>query len=581
MRSKNSFIFFVVLLFLFLSLLVSQEQTMGLFINQPQSYNGYTLFAPNRYTKTYLINNNGLEINSWQSAFVPGQAVYFLENGNLLRTGRPNDPGFNSGGFGGLVEEFSWEGNLVWQFFYSTDEYRQHHDIEYLPNGNVLIIAWELKTAADAIAAGRKPSLLNDGELWPDHLIEVEPTSDSGGNIVWEWHVWDHLIQDHDPTKDNYGVVEEHPELIDINYPPAPVGGNADWNHINSIDYNEYFDQIILSVHNLNEIWIIDHSTTTEEAAGHSGGNSGMGGDIMYRWGNPQAYDAGTSEDQILFGQHDAQWIKEGLPGEGNILIYNNGMNRPDGEYSSIEEIVTPVDNEGNYPTPETGESFPPETTIWSYQADPPTDFYSKNISGAQRMPNGNTLICEGAYGTFFEVTPDSQIVWLYVNPVTEEGPLIQGEMIPPLNPDGWKNNVFKIRRYPGDYPGFDGITLVPGDPIEIYPDAVEEYYEDGSNIFLGKCYPNPLVIDSNNHKSASKTIIPYGLKVTDKVRLDVFNLKGQLIKTLVNKIQSSGDHRVEWAGINNEGHAVASGIYFYKLTTDTETKIEQMVLIK
>jgi hypothetical protein len=219
---------------------------------------------------------------------------------------------------------------LIWEFEYSSDQYLQHHDIEKLPNGNVLIIAWELKSFEEATMAGRNPDLMSQDKIWPDHIIEVQPNGSSGAYIVWEWHVWDHLIRDFDSTALNYGVVSDHPELIDINYIgtiPNPLG--ADWNHINAVDYNAAFDQIIISVRHLSEIWVIDHSTTTEEAAGHFGGNSGLGGDLLYRWGNPQAYDAGDATDQKLFVQHDFHRIESGLPREGNILIFNNGRGRP------------------------------------------------------------------------------------------------------------------------------------------------------------------------------------------------------------------------------------------------------------
>jgi len=208
-----------------------------------------------------------------------------------------------------------------------------------------------------------------------------------------EWHAWDHLIQDYDPARDNYGAVVDHPELIDINLNVSGI--QADWNHINSIDYNEEFDQILLSSRNQNEIWIIDHSTTPEEAAGHTGGNSGKGGDILYLWGNPQACHTGNADDQKFFGQHDAQWIEPGCPGEGNILVFNNGQGRPDGTYYSIEEIIPPVANNGSYAlTP--GYAYGPEEPTWAYNDKNPTDFYANHISGVQRLPNGNTLICTG-----------------------------------------------------------------------------------------------------------------------------------------------------------------------------------------
>ncbi|MCP4683651.1 MAG: arylsulfotransferase (ASST) [Desulfobacterales bacterium] len=391
---------------------------------------GYNLFSPLGSKTTYLMDNDGDILHSWSGNYRPGNAVYLLDDGTLLRTANTRDTMFNEGGAGGRVEHFNWDGDQLWEFEYRGNQYRLHHDIETLPNGNVLMIAWELKSEAEAIAAGRNPSLLRDGELWPDHVIEVEPTGPSGGNIVWEWHVWDHLIQDYDATKENHGVVADHPELIDLNY---ARNSGADWNHINSIDYNADLDQIMLSVHGFSEIWVIDHGTSTAEATGHTGGDSGRGGDLLYRWGNPQAYDAGGALDQQLFVQHDAKWIGSGLPGEDNILIFNNGQGRPDGNYSSVDEIVPPVNPDGSYVLA-TGASYGPDAPLWSYTATPVTDFYAQNISGAQRLPNGNTLICRGPDGLFFEVTTSGEKVWEY----------------------DYDGAVFRVERYSPSYVGLD-----------------------------------------------------------------------------------------------------------------------------
>src|SRR5213078_1927187 len=122
------------------------------------------------------------------------------------------------------------------------------------------------------------------------------------------WRVWDHLIQDADKEKKNFGDVAKHPERIDINFNAGggKGGGNQDWTHTNALSYRADLDQIMMSVPSLNEVWIIDHSTTTAEAASHKGGKSGKGGDLLYRWGNPRAYAAGTRKDQTLFAQHNA-----------------------------------------------------------------------------------------------------------------------------------------------------------------------------------------------------------------------------------------------------------------------------------
>ena len=391
---------------------------------------GQILYAPMLDTTTYLIDVDGTVNHTWTSSYFPGLAVKWLGNGTILRTIQVGvGPG---GGSGGGVQKIQWDGTVVWDFRYNTNGNLSHHDIKPLPNGNVLMIAWEKKTRAEAIAAGRNPDYVSPLGLMPDHIIEVKPTGPTSGEIVWEWHAWDHLIQEYDYTKDNYGVVADHPELVDINY---VTSNSQDLMHTNSIDYNEKFDQILISVYYFDEIWVIDHNTTTEEAAGHTGGNSGKGGDILYRWGNPQAYQRGNSGDQKLFVQHDAQWIKPGLPGEGDILIFNNGVTRPGSHYSSVDEITPPVLDNGSYYL-EDDSAYDPAEQTWIYTADPPTSFYSSSISGAQRLANGNTLICSGETGKIFEVTPEGETVWQY-----NAGPLVFKVVYIPLEEPSEPNN--------------------------------------------------------------------------------------------------------------------------------------------
>lgn len=443
------------------------EWTMGLISCGGDVSGGYTLFAPVEYGDTFLIDLRGRLVHWWESEYGPGLAAYLLPNGHLLRTADIDSKHFLSGGAAGRVQEFDWDGNLVWEFEYASEKHQNHHDVKKMPNGNVLIIAWEAKTNEEAVAAGRNPEYLHDG-LWPDTILEIEPQGTFGGSVVWEWHSWDHLIQDFNPDKANFGAVADYPGLIDINRRATDLTP-MDWLHINSVDYNLEWDQILLSARNLSEIWIIDHSTTTAEAASHSGGVFGMGGDLIYRWGNPQIYGRGTAEDRRLFYQHDAHWIPEGLPGEGNILVFNNGLDRPGGDVSSADEIVPAVETDGHYPLED--EIFGPDEQLWTVSPVTEDEFFSRLISGAERLPNGNTLLCEGMMGEILEVAPDGEIVWHYINPVSPSGPMTQGHEIPESPKSGRNNWIFKALRYPPDFPGLAGKDLSPKGYIELPAD--------------------------------------------------------------------------------------------------------------
>lgn len=267
------------LFFLFFTLteIYGQIQTMGVFINDTAKvFNGYTLFAPKQNNMTYLINNKGQKIHEWTaSTYPPGQSVYLLENGNILRTCMTQGNLGTGGGEGGRIEEYTWNDSLVWFMNYSTTTYMQHHDIKKLPNGNIIMLVVEKKTRAEIEAAGfdtatfQQPDFGQKNFILPDCIIEIQPTYPSGGTVVWEWHVWDHLIQTHDSTKANYGVPSAHPELIDCagDHRTKPLF----WNHMNAIDYNPTLNQIVMSVRGNSELWIVDHSTTTAQSASHSG----------------------------------------------------------------------------------------------------------------------------------------------------------------------------------------------------------------------------------------------------------------------------------------------------------------------
>lgn len=446
---------------------------------------GYILYNPTNYKEAYLIDGCGQVVNKWVSNYAAAHTIYLRPNGNLLRTRLlTNNVIDGGGGSGGGVELLDWNSRVLWSYDYNTDLVRQHHDAYPLPNGNVLLLAWEKKTAAEAIAEGRNPALLPNGEVWPEHIVEVKPIIPDGGEIVWEWHVWDHMIQDFDDTKANYGDVATHPELADLNF---TVDGQKDWLHSNAIDYNQQLDQIILSVHSYNEIWIIDHSTTTAQAASHSGGKSGKGGDILYRWGNPMAYRQGTSSDTKIFAQHHPHWIAPGLPQAGKIMIFNNAPLR---FYSSVEIIEPPVTSDGHYTIQANGR-YGPENASTTYTATPPSDLFSRNMSSAQMMPNGNLFISSAVQGITTEVTPNNQIIWKYKSPVTING--IVGRTDPTTNPAYVPRPIFRTIKYPADYPAFQGRLLVPQEPVEGAPfascDLITAVEETPT---IGLSFPNP-----------------------------------------------------------------------------------------
>lgn len=380
---------------------------------------GLTLFNPNFDDTAYLIDTNGVVVHQWDMNAFPGVSVHLDDDGTLLRTKQVPGP-ITIGGWGGGVERVAFDGTVVWDFTMSNAQDIQHHEALTLPNGNVLMIVWERMNVIQAIDAGRDPATLTGVDWLPDAIVEIQPTGPTSGVEVWRWRAMDHLIQDFDPTKPNFGVVADHPERININWPPGPVA-QGEWMHANAIDYDEATDQIVISVPFHDEIWVIDHSTTTAEAAGSTGGNQGKGGDLLYRWGNPQAYDRGTAADQQLFFQHNPNWIPEGLPGAGNLLVFNNRVPGPP-QHSEVFELTRQNDASGAFPALAPGQAHGPAGPVWSYAAPNPGDFSSPPISSAQRMPNGNTLICSGAQGWIFEVTNAGQKVWQYFNNFTDTG---------------------------------------------------------------------------------------------------------------------------------------------------------------
>lgn len=396
---------------------------------------GYVLIEPGFRFEKYLIDTAGNVAGMFSNDLLGYTKL--LPDGSRLTNSNTYSSTFKvAGGMRGCLEEFSPDGSLNWRLSLSTDDYVQHHDMLEMPNGNVLTVVWENITTDQAIELGRDPEFVaENGQFWFDGIVEVDPAT---AQIVWEWSARDHLIQEFDPGKPNYGVVAEHPEKLDINaFRKNNAGGvSDDWTHVNALDYNAELDQIIFSSNYLSEVFIIDHGTTPYEAQGSTGGRYGKGGDFLYRWGNPANYGHGGAEDRTLFAQHNSHWIEPGLPGAGNIMIFNNGAAeaRP---YSTVVEIAPPMNGDGAYVLGDDG-TFNATEIVWEYSPEGEERFFSFFISGAQRLPNGNTLVNKGAGGHVREVTVEGDIVWEYSY---DEG-------------DGAPHMFFRAYKYPADHPG-------------------------------------------------------------------------------------------------------------------------------
>lgn len=575
-----------------------------------QTYDGYTLYSKEGSRNSYLIDMNKTVVHSWSHDKTGGYCCYLLADGSLLRPAKSTNSSLAAGGEAGIVQRWSWGGQKLWEYTYSSNTYRTHHDLEVLPNGNVLCIAWEVKTAAQCVAAG----LDHSASLWPDHIIEVQPVGSTGGNIVWEWHLFDHLVQHYSASKSNYGVIADHPELVDINIGP----NSGDWSHLNSVKYNPALDQIIVSSHYLNEIYVIDHSTTTAQAASHAGGNSGKGGDILYRWGCPSNYGApGTRVFDVV---HHGSWIHAGLPGAGHAMAFNNRQSQTT---SMVVELELPVNGQGQYSLTQ-GNAYLPASPYWSYTA---AGFFSQHLGSAQRLPNGNTLIAQSTSGKFLEVTSGGTVVWQYqpggqIPRVIRYDPAYSGLANLPVQLTSfygvlgancvqlhWQvasenmNYGFQVERSFDAGGAWEVAAFIPGrgttsstweysyddpltDPLRAAGTVhyrLRQLDTDGSAtlsqmldidvaaapsaLALLPPYPNPVV-------SGLATDIAFHLQSDAAISLHVCDLHGREIATLAEGSRSAGRHTARW-----DTHGVAPGMYLCRLSAGGETRLGKVIV--
>lgn len=401
--------------------IIGQEtkiQPINFNIQKPNDfYNGYLLWHQVDEIKedneniSLLINGKGEIIHVWDNNLSGmGSPAHLLNDGSLIRTGMKKGNKIVNGTVAAvdILNITNFNGKVIWEYKAPSDDIHFHHDFVPLPNGNILVAIYEAFSFSKAKEYGW--DINEQKKIWVDGIIEIKPDFSNGtGDIVWKWSVADHLIQDKFPALKNYGVVSEHPEKIDPNYPTDYKPKGDVRQHINSLDYNPELDQIVMSSLIYNEIWIIDHSIDTKEV------KTSKGGSLLFRYGNPAAYGQGTEKDRIFLKQHDANWIDKGLPGEGNLLVHNNntifvkGNQEVKGRTSQIFEFSLPINEDGTY-SKKADSPFKAET-IWSWENP---DYYAVFQGGARRLPNGNTLITDTVDGIAFQINHSGEIVAEY-----------------------------------------------------------------------------------------------------------------------------------------------------------------------
>ncbi len=463
-----------------------QGPTELLYWDKTNTFNGYTWFGV-RGT-TYLVDMEGRVAHTWPIGTNP----HVLTNGNVLDAAK-DDPS----GFGGFTE-VDWDGKIAWQYTETRSTYAPHHDFLRIFNRKLnafttLYIANKTVSSNQCIAAGCNPAFgRNYTNAQMDAIVEI----DMAGSVIWEWWFFDHMVQDFDPTKANYvgagKTIADYPGRLNINIPGLPV--QRDWLHCNSIDYNEALDQVVINSVR-GELYVVDHGNTF--LAGNPSGSlalaAGSAGDFLYRFGDPARYSQGnppailtnwtvsTTGHKQIGGSHHASWIPDGLPGAGRLLVFNNAQNLFEHTQGSYVFEIDPFLNaqgigSGAYVNPpDAGYNLWPapaltagknpklmsKQIVWSYSSKSSHGMFSHIGSSAQRLPNGNTLVCADTEGHIIEVTPSGEPVWEYINPVTSGGIL-------KFKKDNWPmyNSIFRAFRLGTNDPVLAGRTLTSGKTI-------------------------------------------------------------------------------------------------------------------
>ncbi|WP_437308256.1 aryl-sulfate sulfotransferase [Sorangium sp. So ce388] len=441
-----------------------------------RSWNGYTIFqAPG--LGALLIDMNGREVQLWKG--LHGFPSKLLPGGQVFGSTGERNPQHGTQDQIDLVQ-VDWEGNVVWRFDrleYIADPgetprwfARQHHDFQRQGNP----VGYHAPGQEPLVDRGSTFLLVHENvqnyaisehPLLDDKIIEV----DWKGNIVWQWRAHEHF-EELGFDEEARAALRRDPNLrapgaSALGGAGATAAGIGDWLHINSLSLlgpNRWYDAGDERFHPDNLIWdareaniiaIVDKKT----------------GRIAWKLG--PRYDGSEAERRLgwIIGQHHAHLIPRGLPGEGNLLVFDNGgwagygapnAGAPRGiktalrDHSRVLEI-DPITLEirWQYTPREAGFVMPLDASR----------FYSPFISSAQRLPNGNTLITEGSDGRIFEVTPTHEIVWEYISPYWRKPPLSLNLVYRAYRaPYGWVPQLPAPRQTP--VPRLDVATFrVPG----------------------------------------------------------------------------------------------------------------------
>ena len=181
--------------------------------------NSLVFAVENGSQTSYLLDKKGETIHTWNFDSKTGNNLELLPNGKILGMFKAENPSsdISFGGYGGVIKIINTDNTVDWEYNYSAADHLAHHDVKMLPNGNVLFLAWERISAAAAQAAGVDVT----HDIFPEKLMEIDPVTDE---VVWEWHSWDHIIQDIDSNLPKFGDLATNPQLININYNLNLVG---------------------------------------------------------------------------------------------------------------------------------------------------------------------------------------------------------------------------------------------------------------------------------------------------------------------------------------------------------------------